>query len=258
MEYPLSRETAEANGGLGSLDLEALRLPAIDEAARARWKGVADIPIRKPWPHEWFRTHPDRSFWFETMALELSGTNSDAYFLIERSMWRLFEGPKLFRRVMFVMSITLEGVVFVWPCKLSLRRSADGRDRRVMNESALCAAETARSNWVRIEADRHLGMYCADVVFEAAGFGEPAWPPASAHDVLRIAFRDRFIHSADHPALQRRAVQRAYPQLRDDSLESDDITLMVPTERTAGIKRGSNGSITGKLLILKIDHDAFS
>jgi hypothetical protein len=59
----------------------------------------------------------------------------------------------------------------------------------------------AATKWVRVAANKNLGAY---EVFEAMGtWGEPTWNLPSFQEVLRIAFKDRFIKALDHPVLRR-------------------------------------------------------
>jgi hypothetical protein len=59
----------------------------------------------------------------------------------------------------------------------------------------------AAKRWVRVTANLSLGAY---EVFEATGqLGEQSWPSTPFGELLRIAFRDRFISSLDHPVLRR-------------------------------------------------------
>ena len=63
------------------------------------------------------------------------------------------------------------------------------------------AADLATKGWVRIAANMSLGAYD---VFQASGqLGEPDWPATSFKDLLRIAFKDRYIDTSEHPVLRR-------------------------------------------------------
>ena len=46
-----------------------------------------------------------------------------------------------------------------------------------------------------------LGAY--DVYEERAELSEPEWPNLSFHEILKVAFKDHFINSLDHPVLRR-------------------------------------------------------
>jgi hypothetical protein len=67
--------------------------------------------------------------------------------------------------------------------------------------SALQAVGLATKNWVRITANLSLGAY---EIFQAGGeLPEPEWPTLTLTELLRIAFRDRFIKDLNHPILRR-------------------------------------------------------
>ena len=54
---------------------------------------------------------------------------------------------------------------------------------------------------MRVVANLSLGAYD---VFEAGGqLGEPEWPTPTFGELLRVAFKDRFITTLDHPILRR-------------------------------------------------------
>lgn len=93
-------------------------------------------------------------------------------------------------------AITKQGVLFLWPCKLP---SSDGRSDSWAN-TALAAAQRAESRWVRVSANMSASGYDT---FEAIGeLSEPVWPEESFPDILRIAFKDRFIQDFSHPVLR--------------------------------------------------------
>ena len=59
----------------------------------------------------------------------------------------------------------------------------------------------ATKGWVRVTANMSLSAY---EVFEAqAQLSELEWPAVTMGELLRIAFKDRYILSLDHPVLRR-------------------------------------------------------
>lgn len=69
------------------------------------------------------------------------------------------------------------------------------------NRSALEAANIAQTHWVRVAANMSLGAY---EVFEATGdLPEPEWPSQDFAELLRIAFKGKYIDSPDHAVLKR-------------------------------------------------------
>ena len=62
------------------------------------------------------------------------------------------------------------------------------------------AQEMAVRSWVRVQADMSAGSYA---VFEATGnLPDPQWPELSFQDVLKLAFKTRFVDTMNHPFLQ--------------------------------------------------------
>src|SRR5262249_12734467 len=94
-------------------------------------------------------------------------------------------------------AINRQGVLFLWPIRLP---GADGKVDG-WSQSALEAAQKARSGWVRVSANLSLGAY---EVWEATGeFGEPDWPDKSFRELLHLAFKGKLIECPDHPVLRR-------------------------------------------------------
>src|SRR5262249_39763809 len=94
-------------------------------------------------------------------------------------------------------AINRQGNAFLWPVPVS---AADARIlewHRSMREGA----EMAMTRWVRVRANMNLGAY---EIGEAAGaIPDPTWPDYSFKELLRIAFRDRFVDRLDHPVVRR-------------------------------------------------------
>jgi len=94
-------------------------------------------------------------------------------------------------------AIDRQGVLFIWPIRLP---RPDGRFDD-WNQSALEAAELATTTWVRVVANRDLGAY--KVFTSSAELPEPEFPDIPFSELLRTAFKDRYIASLDHPVLKR-------------------------------------------------------
>lgn len=96
-----------------------------------------------------------------------------------------------------VTAIDRQGVLFLVPVRLP---GADGRIDP-WNRSLGEAITRSADRWVKISANMTLGAY---EVFEATGnFSEPVWPDISFQEILRIAFKDRYIDSLEHPVVRR-------------------------------------------------------
>ena len=98
---------------------------------------------------------------------------------------------------MLMTAINRQGTLFLWPVRLP---GADGKID-TWSRSAMDAAEYATKQWVRVQSNMSLGAY--EVLAATADLPEPEWPATDFRELLRVAFRDRHITSADHPVIQR-------------------------------------------------------
>ena len=151
------------------------------------------VPVRKPGAQEFFRVHPDEDYRLETAVLELK-EEREVYLVAPALRGEMFAEIKPVR---IYTTINRQGVVALWPCKLS---PPDGR-ANPWYDTALAAAELGMSRWVKIQADMSLGGYQP---FVAAGdLPDPTWPEKTFHELLKIAFTGSDIDTPDHPALRR-------------------------------------------------------
>jgi hypothetical protein len=158
-------------------------------------KALLTIPVKKP-AKEWFvQTHPGEDYRITTAVLELKEERE--VYLVEPSLWAELAAESTFGTRAIFTAINRQGVPFLWPVRLP---NSDGRQDD-WNRSALAAATLARGKWVRVAANMTLGAYD---VFEATGdLPMPEWPALPFKELLRIAFKDRFIRDLDHPILRR-------------------------------------------------------
>jgi hypothetical protein len=87
------------------------------------------------------------------------------------------------------------GNLSLWPVKIA----RDGGRSNHWHESALSAAASAMTAWVRVQANMDLKSY--DVFLAEGKLPDPRWPDMSFPSMLRIAFRDRLISSLEHPLI---------------------------------------------------------
>jgi len=176
-------------------DISRLRLSQDFVAAAGVKKVLNTIPCRKP-SKEWFvQTHPDPAYRIQTCVVELK-EDSETY-LVDPSLWPDLIGESTFSPRALVTSINRQGVLFLWPIRLP---NADGRLDE-WSRSAMEAATFAAGKWVRVQANMSLGAY---EVYEAAGqWATPDWPEMPFQQLLKVAFKDRFITTLDHPILKR-------------------------------------------------------
>jgi hypothetical protein len=176
-------------------DPARFRLSQHSLAAGSVKKQLTVIPVRKPSKEQFVRCHPDPAFRIETLVLELKDDRE--IYLIEPTLWAALDGESTVSPRLLITSQTKQGTIFLWPIRLP------GPDGRLddWNRSAMEAATLATTSWVRVQSNMSLGAYD---VFKATAIGdEPEWDLPSFSEVLKIAFKDKFITDQDHPVLRR-------------------------------------------------------
>jgi hypothetical protein len=193
VSIPVGAENAQPTPD--PFDLSRLRLSQDFVAAAGIKKVLNTNPCRKP-SKEWFvQTHPDPAYRLQTCVVELK-EDGETY-LVDPSLWPELVSESTFSPRALITSINRQGVVFVWPIRLP---GSDGRLDE-WSRSAMEAAALAAGKWVRIQSNLSLGAY---EVYEAAGqWTPPDWPDMPFQELLKIAFKDRFISALDHPILKR-------------------------------------------------------
>ncbi len=156
-------------------------------------KAFINVPVRKPNRQEFVRVHADEDYRLETAILELKEEHEN--YLVDPALWAELPG-ELTPKVLFT-TMNAQGVLTLWPVRMP---GEDGRPNN-WNSSALEAAKMAESKWIRLASNMSLGAYD---VYEATGnIPDPEWPDLSYSEILKVAFKDRYITDPDHPALRR-------------------------------------------------------
>jgi hypothetical protein len=174
-------------------DLNKLRLSQDFSANLGVKKALLTVPVRKPGRQDFFRVHPGEDWRLVTVILELKEERET--YLVDRNLWGELPG-ELIPKVLYTV-INRQGVLTLWPIRLP---GEDGRHDE-WNRSALEAAEIAQKQWIRVAANMSLGAY--EVYQASAEIPEPEWPDTTFQEILRVAFKDRFIDSASHPVVRR-------------------------------------------------------
>src|SRR5262245_34533971 len=191
------RPAPTAAAGPDPYDPTALLLSPDFAASIGVKKALLAVPIRKP-DKSWFvRVHPHEAYRLQTAVIELKEDRGGETYLVAPSLWPDLAAEATFSPRALFTAINRQGVLFLWPIRLP------GPDGRVdeWSRTALEAANLASKGWVRIAANMGLGAYD---VFEARGqLPEPDWPGEPFRELLRIAFKDRFISDLNHPVLRR-------------------------------------------------------
>jgi hypothetical protein len=158
-------------------------------------KLLRTVPVRKPGSQDFVRTHPDADYRLSPAALIELRDDREVY-LVSASMVGELTGE--FFVAALYLTTNRQGVLSIWPVRLP---GPDGKHLE-WHRSAAEAAELAQSKWVKIRANMSLGAY---EIYEAPNENIPApvWPELPFDEILRIAFRNHFIDSSDHPVVKR-------------------------------------------------------
>jgi hypothetical protein len=176
-------------------DPASLRLSGDAAAKLGVRKALLTVPVRKPDKSWWVRTHPNPDYRLATAVIELKEDRET--YLVAPALWPELATESTFSPRALVTAINRQGVLFLWPIRLP---GSDGRHDE-WSRSALDAADRAAKDWVRVQANLALGAY--EVWHTEAPIPDPEWPATPLRDLLRIAFRDRFIDTPDHPVLRK-------------------------------------------------------
>lgn len=176
----------------GLADLTRLKLATTAEASVSR-KVLMTVPCRKPGRQEWIRVRTGDEWKLTTNTLVAREENK--VYLVEPELWPQVVGDLVPTQLVTV--INRQGVLSLWPLRLP---GSDGRSCE-WHTSALEASLLAERRWIKVTSNMALGAY---EVHEALGtLSEPDWPDATFEQLVKLAFKDAFIETEDHPLLQR-------------------------------------------------------
>jgi hypothetical protein len=156
-------------------------------------KLLTTVPVHKPKRQDFIRVHPDADYRVDVAIIEVE-EDRESYLVTPNAAVDLQN--ELQCKTLFT-AMNRQGVVFLWPVIIT---TADARILE-WHRSARETAETAMHKWVRVQANISLGAY---EMWPAGGsIPDPEWPDVSFAELLRIAFRERFIDRLDHPVVKR-------------------------------------------------------
>lgn len=180
--------------GPDPFDPAALRLTQDYASTGGVRKVLLSVPVRKP-DKSWFvRVNPDEQYRIQTNVIELKEERET--YLVARSLWPELATEPTFRPKLLATAINRQNVLFIWEVNLPKDDKVDDWTR-----TALEGINRATTTWVRIAANMPLGAYD---LYEAQGeLSEPEWPTTPFNELLRIAFKNRYIDDLDHPVLRR-------------------------------------------------------
>jgi len=175
-------------------DPASLRLGADFSEGLGVRKVISTIPCRKPGKSEWFMVRAGEEWRLQTAVLEVENGVDRATYLVSKNLWTDLHGEIV--PALVLTCTNRAGDLFLWRVKLP---GPDGRSN-TWTESALRIAQAAETSWCRMVSDTSNGHYTH---FEpAAELPAPKWPDLVFNEILRIAFRDRYIETPDHPILR--------------------------------------------------------
>jgi hypothetical protein len=156
-------------------------------------KPLLTVLVDKPNRSWFFRSHPSADYRLTTYLIE---DGRDRYLIAPALHEELQTEPNC-KLKLLATCISRQKVTLLWP--LTLPQEGGGRGDN-WHRSAMEALEMSTRRWIRVVANMDLG---ANEVFEASGqLSEPEWPQESFAEILRIAFKDKFIDRLDHPILR--------------------------------------------------------
>ena len=177
-------------------DMEALKLSLEDAGLSDHTEEVLmRVPVRKPMKHEYFRVRAGSEHSFTTVLYEDRETR-EFYFVAPTMIPKLRAISDVFVAVL-VQFMTKQKVLGIFPLKIG----TDSSVRTGWQDTALAAAELAKTSWVRMQADMALAGYR---ILKAKGdLGEPEWPSIPFNELLDVAFKERVISTEDHPVFNK-------------------------------------------------------
>jgi len=172
---------------------EALRIDQSALNIGAAKKLLTTVPVRKPGKQDFVRVHPGSDYRLTVGLIELKDSR-ETYMVMPAVAQELSESE--YYLATLYLTISRQKVLSVWPVKISTE-SGKPND---WHTSAADAAERAMTVWIRMAANMSLGAY--EISEAIAEYGEPVWPDLSFMQILKIAFKNRVIDSAEHPVIQ--------------------------------------------------------
>jgi hypothetical protein len=185
------------NGGTQTIDPfdpRNLRISQ-DFAANAPVKKVlTTVPTEKPNKQTFFQSHPNHDYHLLTQCIEVKDGQREVYLVAPhlRGVLAVDVTTKL-----LVPVITRENNLRIWPINYG---DASGR-MNSWSESAIEAVKRAENCWVRVVPNMDIGAY--DIFEALADLPPPVWPRLTLGEMLKIAFKGRYIDNSEHPVLRR-------------------------------------------------------
>jgi hypothetical protein len=177
-------------------DAASLRLTPTLEAGMGVKTALLAIQVRKPKKGEFIRAHhnSDYHMWAGTLEIETDGQKE--IYLLHPTLWSDLEDEPVRKKKLLVTCVTRQNKVFLWP----LNEIVSTNRRDTWNRTAMEAFEYAKKGWVRVHAEMGSGAY--EVKLPTTPMPDPAWPDLTFNQILKLAFREFYIETSDHPVLK--------------------------------------------------------
>lgn len=196
--YELHQEGNPSSGGNGTLansgvpTLDKLRLSQDYSQFAETKKLLTDVLVRKPQGQEFLRVHRDPDYQINTMILEMKVHRE--FYLVARELWG--ELADELRPVTLFTALNRQNAIFLWPIKVP---GADGKIDN-WNRSAMRAAQSAMTQWVRVKSSFSSGAY--ETTVAKGEWGDPSWPESTFQMLIETAFKGKFIETVDHAVIR--------------------------------------------------------
>jgi hypothetical protein len=177
-------------GGLGSF----ARFVASDTVETVPQEQVFACSVGRPDRTDYFRAHPDKSWWQVLFTLEAKdAAGQRKIYVIDPSLRALPELEGHIKRRMMVPYMTIAGSLGLWPI------SVDSSDNKyVVTAQRICAQ--AVDTWMLCTSKREIGEYRGRPSDSA--HPDPKWPKMDVWQLLELAFPpESRILDRTHPVL---------------------------------------------------------
>jgi hypothetical protein len=154
---------------------------------------LTKVVVGKVPKEQFYRVHPDPACQLPTKILEFKSERET--YLLDPRVWDLI--PDLAKSVTLRMAVDLAGNVYLTPVPFP---DAFGRSNP-WAEALIAAIAKAEDHWIRTSANMATQSY--DMLVAEAFKDEPKWPECSFDEVVNVAFRGRYIETADHPLIKK-------------------------------------------------------
>ena len=188
-----NESSGKGTGAPDPFDLDNLRLSQSFVEAAGVKKLLTTVPVRKPSPQDFIRTHADPAYRENFPIIELKDEREE-YIVVADLVPELV--GEFVTKTLFT-AINRQGTVFFWPVRLP---SPDGKDLDWWRSSRE-AAELAMTSWIRVRANMNIGAY--DIFQAESVISDPDWPQLGFWELIKIAFRDHLVDRIDHTVIKR-------------------------------------------------------